>query len=435
MANKISTQPYKGTRDFYPEQMRVRQFVFNKLSEIVEKYGYEPYDGPVLESFDLYAAKTGEEIVNEQLYSFEDRGGRKVAIRPEMTPTLARMVAKKSRELAKPIRWYSIPNLWRYENPQKGRLREHWQLNVDVFGIKGAEAEAEILALAIDILLEFKADSSMFELRYNHRSITDVLLREILLLKEEPLYRVSKIIDKKAKISPEEFQESLIKEKLSAEQVEVLQNFFKTSLSDLAKEFPALSFATEELLKTVKLLESFGYGEYIKFYPEIMRGFDYYTGLVFEVYDKNPENRRSIYGGGRYDNLLDLFGTESMSGIGFGMGDVTFFDFLHTHKLLEEKIDKNLISIALFPDTPLDRIWSVARSLRQSGIGVDLPWDITKFGKQLQAAEKKGIRFVLILGAEELAKNSAIIKDLNSGEQSEVSLHDLSASLTKKLNL
>ncbi len=422
---KIAVQPYKGTRDFYPDEMRFRKLIFQKISDLVEKYGYEPYDGPMLESFDLYAAKTGEEIVNEQLYSFEDRGGRKVAMRPEMTPTLARMVAKKAKELVRPIRWYSIPNLWRYENPQKGRLREHWQLNVDIFGVDGSAAEAEVLALAIEILKGFGANATMFELRLNHRMITDTFLHSVLKLDSSQLHTVAKLIDKKLKMDPSVFEKALVDIGLNLEQNQKLLDFFSLSLAELRGAFPELEKPSQQLEQTFFTLSAMGYGEYVRFVPEIMRGFDYYTGMVFEIFDKHPENRRSIFGGGRYDNLLDLFGADSMSGIGFGMGDVTFADFLQTHGLTPDVRRENIVALGIFPDSRTEDLWRLAQELRESGIIVEIPWDMKKIPKQIQSVEKKGIRYFLLLGEAELSENSVQLKDLQTGHQEKINRDQL----------
>jgi len=205
----LSTQPYKGARDFYPEDKRIQKFMFNRIREVVEGYGYQEYDAPILESLDLYVAKSGEEIVNEQTYQFEDRGGRRVAIRPEMTPTVSRMVAAKRQELAYPLRWYSIPNLWRYERPQRGRLREHWQLNVDVFGLDNISAETEMILVASDILKRFGADESMFEFRINSRKLIDRIMESYLKLDDVTARNLIKLIDRKNKLPLEKFSEQL----------------------------------------------------------------------------------------------------------------------------------------------------------------------------------------------------------------------------------
>lgn len=430
---KLSTRPYKGTRDFFPDEMRLRKKIFSMLTDTLELFGYEPYDGPLIESFDIYAAKTGEEIVNEQLYTFNDRSERKVAIRPEMTPTLARMVAQRARDLAKPIRWYALPNLWRYENPQRGRLREHWQLNVDIFGINGSEAEIEIMTIAIDLLLKLGATGEMFELRLNHRRLMDDLLKNILKLQGDALGKTVKLIDKKNKLKPGEFQNLLKEAGLREEQADDLLNFFSLTFDKIPQKFPQLTDSHSELSLILDSLSQMGYGKYIKFSPEIMRGFDYYTGVVFEVFDKNPENRRSLYGGGRYDNLVELFGASPLSGVGFGMGDVTLFDFLKTHNLLPDMKKSNIVMIALFPEEEQAQVWKLSKELRQKGIAVDIPWGISKLGKQFRAAEKKGINVVLIQGSDERKEKTIQVKILDKGSQDRVPETELVSFLEKIL--
>src|SRR4051812_49228308 len=201
----LSTQPYKGARDFYPEDKRLQKYMFSKWREVAERYGYEEYDAPILEPLEIYLAKTGDEIVNEQTYVFEDRGGRKVVIRPEMTPTVSRMVAARRQELGYPLRWYSIPNLWRYERPQKGRLREHWQYNVDIFGVEDTGAEAEVIALVDSVFKAFGASHEMYEIRLNHRGLIDYLLVDYLGLNEKDRHAIGKLIDRFHKMSRSDF--------------------------------------------------------------------------------------------------------------------------------------------------------------------------------------------------------------------------------------
>lgn len=233
--NFLTTAPYKGTRDFYPEEMRLRNWMFSVMRETVLSFGYQEYDGPILESFDLYKAKSGEEIVERQLYDFIDKGERRVAIRPEMTPTLARMVAGNLRNLPKPLRWFSIPNLWRYEQPGKGRLREHWQLNVDLFGVDTHRAELEILLIADSILKKFGAPTGSYQIKVSHRKLLDSFLKISLKLDETQVHGVSKLLDKKSKISPEAF-EAEIKPFLnnSNEQFSLIKTYLASNLETVS---------------------------------------------------------------------------------------------------------------------------------------------------------------------------------------------------------
>lgn len=275
----VSTEPYKGVRDFYPEDMRVQNYIFSVWKKVAEKFGYEEYGASILEYADLYKSKGNEEIINDQTYTFTDRGEREVTLRPEMTPTLARMVAARRKSMKFPLRWFSIPNVFRYERPQRGRRREHWQLNCDLVGLAGIEAEVEIISLASEIMKAFGAKERDFEIKVN------------------------------------------IKPKLDKE---ILSKWDKQGVPDADKiECPP---HISELIKLLNLPN-------VKFDANIVRGFDYYTGMVFEVFDVNPENRRSLFGGGRYDNLLEIFGVEPVPCVGFGMGDITIRDFLETHNL------------------------------------------------------------------------------------------------------
>ena len=291
----ISKEPYKGVRDFYPPEMAIQNYIFSVWRSVAEKFGYVEYSASILEYAELYRNKGSDEIVNNQMYVFKDKGDREVALRPEMTPTLARMVAAKRGALKFPLRWYSIPNVFRYERPQRGRRREHWQLNCDLMGIAGIEAEVEIIKLAYDIMKKFGAKDEDFEIRINSRKIISAAL-------------VGK-----------NFSEDQIRDftrKLDKGETPVDINF------ELDEEVEKLLVG----LKETNVSNA-------RFEPTLARGFDYYTGMVFEVFDTNPENKRSLFGGGRYDNLLEIFDAEPVPTVGFGMGDITIHDFLETHNL------------------------------------------------------------------------------------------------------
>lgn len=424
MSDKLSTQPYKGTRDFYPEEQRLREWIFGRLSDTVMQYGYEPYDGPMIEPFELYAAKTGEEIVNEQLYTFEDRGGRKVSMRPEMTPTLARMVAARAPQLVKPIRWFSLPNLWRYERPQRGRLREHWQLNVDLLGVATVEAEVEIVQVAIDLLRAFGAGPTDFEVQINHRQLMNDLFDKVLELSPDQVQAVAKAIDKRAKIPAEAFNDLLGNAGCSAGQIEILIRFLSSPLLDI----PAIvgeSQGYADLCRFFDAVNAMGLGPVCRFNASIMRGFDYYTGTVFEIYDQNPENRRALFGGGRYDNLVGMFGGAQIPGVGFGMGDVTLKDFLETHGLLPELHTRTEILVGLFNEEMFLTSQQLARQLRGYGMKVEAVLQPQKLAKQYQYADKKGIPLVVMIGPDEAAAGQATIKDLSTGQQQTVNRNEL----------
>jgi histidyl-tRNA synthetase len=431
---KLTTENYKGTRDFFPADMKIRNYLFSVMKQVVRSYGYEEYDGPMIESLDLYRAKTGEEIVGKQIYNFIDKGGREVAIRPEMTPTVARMVASKLRDLPRPIRWFSIPNLWRYEQPGHGRLREHWQLNVDLFGVNHHYAELEILSLACDILFAFGAPRDSFRVKVSHRSLLDEFFREGLNLKPEQSHEVSKILDKKNKITNDEYI-ALVNKTIpeNSQAIDRINTFLSTKISDL----PSLAGVKPETVSALtglfQDLESVGLGDIVDFDPSVVRGFDYYTGFIFEIFDTSPDNKRSLYGGGRYDNLIGLFSNEELSGTGFGLGDVTLLNFLQTHNLLPILSNENVVYIPLLDQNHFLLGQSMATRLRKSGIAVDLSLVSQKMGKQLSYAEKKGYRWIILQGEEEIVKKTITLKDMVNRSQEECTFDQALDKISKEL--
>lgn len=422
----LSTKPYKGTRDFYPEDMRIQKWIFGTMRDVVQRYGYQEYDGPMLESFDLYAAKTGEEIVNQQLYHFEDRGGRKVAIRPEMTPTLARMVAAKFSELPKPVRWFSFPNLWRYERPQRGRLREHWQLNVDVLGGERVLADAEILGLSVDLVRAFGGESKV-KIKINHRQLMDFFFREKLGVNSEGALRITKLVDARSKMDPEKYESGLKEVGLTTKQMNQIEDFFKLTFDEVLKHHTC--DGSKELEDLFQFLDQSGHLKYIEFDPSVLRGLDYYTGTVFEMYDISPENNRAMFGGGRYDNLLGLFGKNQLSGVGFGWGDVTMRNFLETHGLLPEFGPSIDVLVTLPQMEVRQTAEKIAESLRRVGLKVITPLSEGKFAAQLKFADRLKTRYAVILGESELEKNHVILKDLTTGRQDEVAIQNLAETI------
>ncbi len=438
MSAFLSTQPYKGTRDFYPDDMKVRTWIFARMREACESFGYQEYDGPMLEPFELYAAKSGEELVNQQLYWMMDRGDRKMAVRPEMTPTMARMVAGKVNELPKPVRWFSIPNLWRYERPQRGRLREHWQLNVDVLGGDTAYADAELLTLAFEMMRKFGGEKHV-SIRVNNRRLMDELFQKRLQFAPEKTLRVIKLVDARAKIGEEKYRLGLAEAGVAAGDVTTLESFFSSSLESLLKEMPCAG--AEELRRLFELLEESGIttagkdgakSAQVVFDPMIMRGLDYYTGTVFEMFDISPENRRAMFGGGRYDNLVGMFGKEKLSGVGFGMGDVTLRDFLETHGLLP-KMETSVDVFVSLPKPELrGQAETIARALRAQGLRTVTPLEVGGFGVQLKQAVKLGARYAVLFGDAEVAEGKAIVKVLAENRQEIVPFADVAKTCTKR---
>lgn len=420
----LNTQPYKGARDFYPEDKRLQKYIFGKLRQTVERWGYEEYDAPILESLDLYLAKSGEEIVNEQTYAFEDRGGRKVAIRPEMTPSVSRMVAARRQELAYPLRWYSIPNLWRYERPQRGRLREHWQLNVDIFGVAGVAAELEIIQLIDALMKNLGAKHTMYKIRLNNRQFIDYLLRQYLQFDEVQAYSVAKLIDRMHKLPHDEFVSQLDALCTSGQRdqgiVDRLLGVLDTKqVASLPPELQQHE-SVKQLQSAMEQLHAAGL-THVEFDATLMRGFDYYTGLVFEVFDTNPDNTRSLFGGGRYDGLVGLFGVEPVPTVGFGMGDVVLQNFLETHELLPKLHPETKLYVALVGDVLADA-QPVLNELRGEGINIAVDISGRDLGKQLKTADKKGIAYVLVLGRQELDSQQYKLKHLATGKEETHSL-------------
>lgn len=413
----LPTQPYKGARDFYPEDKRVQKYMFACLREVVERFGYEEYDAPILEPMDLYLAKSGEEIVNEQTYVFEDRGGRQVVIRPEMTPTVSRMVAGKRQELGYPLRWYSIPNLWRYERPQKGRLREHWQLNVDIFGVASNQAELEIIQVVDSIMRRLGAKHDMYSIRLNDRRFMNFILSEHLGLDDVQSQSVSKLIDRMHKMEKSAFLTQLdglcTPSQRDDGAVEKLTRVLEaTRLSELPHELQSHE-SLEDLRSVLSQLQRLGITNVV-FDPTLMRGFDYYTGLVFEVFDTSSENNRSLFGGGRYDGLIGLFGVEPVPTVGFGMGDVVLADFLQTHDLLPHLHPETRVYVALAGDL-IEKSWKVIAELRNEGVNVAVDISGNKLDKQLKTASKKGVPYVVIIGENELAEGRFKLKNMETG--------------------
>ncbi|HET9850653.1 MAG TPA: histidine--tRNA ligase [Candidatus Saccharimonadales bacterium] len=400
----LSTKAYKGARDFYPEDMRVRKYMFAVLRRVVESFGYQEYDAPFLEAFELYAAKTGDEIVNEQLYSFTDKGGRKVAIRPEMTPSVSRMVAGRRQELAYPLRWYSIPNLWRYERPQRGRLREHYQLNVDLFGEAGISADFEIILVADKILKAFGAGPDMYEIKLNSRKAMDGSLKS-LELSEDQVSSLVKLIDKKSKMESSDFT-SAVAEQIGQPKAEQLSSYLEGKMPP------------EPVERLLNLLNNSGVNNAV-YDPSVVRGFDYYSDIVFEVYDKNPDNNRSMFGGGRYDGLVGLFGVEPVPTVGFGMGDVTLRNFLEGHNLLPELKTETDVAVILIGDVFI-KAQPVIESLRAGGLNLAVDSTGRKLDVQLKHAVKAGAPFVIFIGEQELAEGQYKLRDLAKSEETKL---------------
>ncbi len=425
---KISTQPYKGTRDFYPEDMKIRNWFFGVIRESLERASFEEYNAPMLESLELYIAKSGEELAKEQTYNFTDRGGRMLAIRPEMTPSVARMVAAKAGELNYPLKWYSIPNMYRYERPQRGRLREFWQLNVDIFGCDGFEADFDVIESAIEMLRGFGADETMFRVHINNRRFFNDVIAAIVGTDTEGARRVSKVIDRKGKVTREAYEKDMAELGVDADKLAKIDALYTMNVREATALCPD-SVGSGELLSLFDLLEKTGLDKFCVFDFGIVRGLDYYTGTVFEVFDEAPENNRAMFGGGRYDNLVGLFVKNAkISGVGYGMGDVTLENFLVTHNLVPNLYaSEKKVLITRFDDVPMEHYVSLAASLRAGGTTATVYLGAKKFGKQIDFAVKEHFSHVVICGASELEAGVVKVKDLETREESEIAMDKLSA--------
>ena len=416
----LSVTPYKGTRDFYPEDFRVRHYIFATWAETCGRFGYEQYDASIIEPLELYQAKTSEEIVSEQTYVFEDRGGRAVTLRPEMTPTVSRMIAARRQELAYPVRWFSIPNVWRYERPQRGRLREHWQLNVDIFGVDNISADFEVIAIADAIMQAFGASRDSYKLKLNSRRLVNYILADYLQLDATEAMTIIRLIDKKDKMDYAEFSALLsasisptLREERHADET-LLRLLETTNLDDLPADLK--EHGSVQTLRSVMALLTEQGTTNVMFDMSLMRGFLYYTDVVFEMFDTNPENSRSLFGGGRYDGLVGQFGVEPVATVGFGMGDVTIHDFLETHKLLP-KLTTTVQATVIPVDVPLTKLLPLINRLRAEGAAISVDATDRKLDKKLKSIAKNNVPYAIMIGESELADNQITLKDMHRGTQ------------------
>lgn len=396
---KLSTDPYKGVRDFYPADQFIQSYLFEHMARTCELFGYEEYNASVLEPTDLYRAKTSEEIINEQSYTFTDRGDREVTLRPEMTPTLARMIAGKHRDIPMPARWYSLANFFRYERTQKGRLREFWQLNADILGAPGIEADAEVIALAHGIFRSFGADERNFEIRVSDRRLLDAAYDEVGI-KPEQRAEATRLLDRRAKT--ENFEE-------------LLEGAIGSKAKALIDMLDATT-STAYLEKLRGMLVAMGIGN-MTVDTKITRGFDYYTGMVFEIFDASGENKRSLAGGGRYDNLASLFTSDQIPAVGFAIGDATARDFLETHNLLPEYTPTTELMLCVIDESAMSHATKLAQDLRREDVAVAVNFSGKKIGDQIRQADKMKIPYILAVGEKERNSGQYTIKNLATGHE------------------
>jgi histidyl-tRNA synthetase len=416
-----------GFRDFPPEDLKVRSHIFASWRRVAGRYGFQEYDGPPLESLDLYTEKSGEEIVG-QLYAFEDKGGRDVTLRPEMTPSLARILGERSRAMPKPIRWFTVPQLFRYERQQRGRLREHFQWNVDIVGEAGVGADAEILAVALDALRDLGLTERDIVARVSDRRLLAALLLAAGV-KDEDLLTAYEVVDKVEREDPARTLERLetecgLKTGDAEALLDLIENGTLTQVGDAYGDDPVVAEALEGLTEFQDILGGLGLGDFVELDLRIVRGLAYYTGIVFEIFDRERKFR-AVCGGGRYDRLLELVGGEPLPATGFGMGDVVLTELLSERGLLppvDRKADLFVVSIT--PDLrPLGL--ELARAFRIRGSSALYALRRQSVKKQFSAAASEGARWVVILGPDEVGRGVAMVRNMASGSEEEVSLDEL----------
>ena len=418
----LPTQPYKGARDFYPEDKRLQKFMFARMREVSERFGYEEYDAPILEPTELYLSKGNQEIIDEQTYTFKDRGDRSVTIRTEMTPSVSRMVAAKRQELAYPLRWYSIPNLWRYERPQRGRLREFWQYNADLFGVEGVEADYEVVTLADDILKSFGAKRDMYTIFVSSRRLIDDLFENYLGLDSTQKDTLIRLIDRMKKLPYETFvaQADAILTPTQRDNglLDSLLQLMKTKdLAHLPSGYENKPFVLR--LKQLMGMLADRRVTNAEFDISLMRGFDYYTDMVFEVFDTHPDNNRAMFGGGRYDGLIASFGVEAVPTVGFAMGDVPLQNFLESHELLPKLHSETDAYVVLIGDNMFEKAQHSLSELRNMGVNLAVDTTGRKMDKQIKTAVKKGLHYAIFIGEAELASGRYKLRNLVDGTEEE----------------
>lgn len=402
-------QSVKGTRDFYPEQMAVRIWLYNRMREVAESFGYQEYEAPILESLELYAAKSGEELVKEQSYVFMDRGGSEITLRPELTPSLARMIAQKQNELNFPVRWWSFGPFWRYERPQKGRTREFFQWNVDMLGVSAPEADAETAAVLATFFQRVGLTPEQVIIKVNNRRLIDDRFNA-LDIPAEKRPSVSSWVDRRDKMSPESWMEYGKQIELSPEQITKVKEMLADK--DLWKQ-------STELTRFFAVVDALELSQYFEFDPSIMRGLLYYTGTVFEAWEVGGDIKRSILGGGRYDNLTRDVGGEPISGVGFAMGDVVISLILEKYGLFPRELTINPapILVTVFNEDCLLESFKLASELRRAGLNVVCYPEAVKLPKQFKYADRIGAKVTLVLGPEEMEKGRVAVKNLMNSEQ------------------
>jgi histidyl-tRNA synthetase len=402
-------QAVKGTRDFYPREMAVRNWLYQKVRETSESFGYQEFEGPLMETIDLYAAKSGEELVKEQSYVFPDRSGDLLTLRPELTPTLVRMVAQKQMELTYPLRWWSFGPFWRYERPQKGRAREFFQWNIDLIGVATSEADAEIVAIMGNFFRSVGLKPTDARISVNNRRLIESQLTKLGLSPEQKMDAFH-LIDRRDKLTAEKWESYGLDLGLTAPQLQGIQDLLGN---------PETWKLSQELIDFFEAIDALGMSEYVGFDPAVIRGLDYYTGTVYEGVALSPDIRRAIAGGGRYDNLLADVGGDPLPGTGYAMGDMVITLLLEKYNLLPDNLDASPapVIVTIFDEEHLLESYKLAAELREKGLKVATYPMIEKLGKQFKYADRVGARVAVVLGPDEYRENQVAVKNLQTRRQ------------------
>jgi histidyl-tRNA synthetase len=412
----------KGTRDFYPEDMAVRNWLISKIRKVSESFGYQEYEAPFLERLELYAAKSGEELVKKQSYVFKDRDGDEITLRPELTPSLARMVAERQGQLVYPMRLWSFGPFWRYERPQRGRTREFFQWNIDIIGANSPEADAELIATAVMFFKEVGFRPDQVRIAINSRRLMNAEL-EGLGINEEGRKSILRVLDRRDKMPLAEWKAYAMETGLSAEQVEGILRI--SADKELWKK-------SDDLCRAFAVIEGMGLKDYVEFDSEVIRGLDYYTGIVFEAQAR--AGGRAIFGGGHYDNLVGAVGGDPLPGVGFAMGDVMVSTLLKDFGLIPElKLVPADTLVTVFDSASLTDSFALAAELRAAGLKVIVYPEAAKLQKQLKYADRLGIRYALIAGPDERAAGNVTIKSLADSSQVTLARGEAAAYLRQKL--
>jgi histidyl-tRNA synthetase len=409
LAKNSIIQPVKGTRDYYPELMAVRKWLYQTAGSVAESFGYQEFEGPFIETIDLYAAKSGDELVKEQSFVFEDRGGKLITLRPELTPTLARMVAQRQNQLIYPLRWWSFGPFWRYERPQKGRTREFFQWNIDLIGPNTPAADAELVAIIAKFFSKIGLTPNEAMIFVNNRQLMETELQSIGIPLEN-MKAIFHLIDRQDKLPSTKWEAYAAELGLENNQINNLRQI-------LANQ--QLWEKSESLEGLFPALESLGVSDYVSFVPSVIRGLDYYTGTVFEAQAIKGDLKRSILGGGRYDNLLSDVGGKTLPAVGFAMGDLVITLVLEELGLIPAYINSPTASVmvTVFNEETQLKSLSFSDELRQTGLNVNCYPKVDKIGKQLKFGDRTGIKIAVLLGPDEIANQEVTLKDLTTGSQ------------------